>query len=225
MESALVVLSGGQDSTTCLYWAKSQFKVTALNILYNQRHLIECTSAEEIAKRAQVPFNRIVVGDLFQQIGDSALVNKTEDISTSHRGGQLPASFVPGRNILFLTIAAAYAYRLGIHQIVTGVCQTDYSGYPDCRQETIDNLKKTLSLALEWEFDILTPLMHLSKKQIVEMAIDLGVLQELAWTHTCYEGQYPPCTTCPACLLRAKGFKEAGIEDPLFVRAREEGLI
>ena len=133
--------------------------------------------------------------------------------SSSETG--LPNTFVPGRNLVFLTFAAAFAYRQGIRHIVTGVAQTDYSGYPDCRAETIDALQQALRLGMESDVEIHTPLMHLSKKQTVELASDLGALPALAHTHTCYNGVRPPCGNCPACELRAKGFAEAGIPDPL----------
>ncbi len=131
------------------------------------------------------------------------------------RTGELPNTFVPGRNLVFLTFAAAFAWQRGITNLVTGVAQTDYSGYPDCRQETIDALVPALNLGMEREFTIHTPLMDLSKKETVELARDLGALDAMALTHSCYNGKRPPCGECPACRLRAKGFEEAGIGDPL----------
>ena len=216
---ALVLFSGGQDSTTCLYWAINKFgkqNVETLNIFYGQRHSIETIYAEKIAKEiANVPYQKFKT-TLFQDIGDSALVQEGE-ISKKHRSSSnLPASFVPGRNILFLTIAAALAYKKDILNIVTGVCQTDFSGYPDCRATTIDSLETTLLLAMERPFKIHTPLMYKTKKETVEMAqLFPGCMEALAFSHTCYEGLRPPCQVCPACKLRIKGFKEAGINDPL----------
>ncbi|MEX0828602.1 MAG: 7-cyano-7-deazaguanine synthase, partial [Haliea sp.] len=133
----------------------------------------------------------------------------------------LPNTFVPGRNIIFLTFAAALAFQKGIEHLVTGVAQTDYSGYPDCREETITALEKTINLGMETEFQIHTPLMHLSKAETVRLARDVGALEAMADTQTCYQGKRPPCGECPACELRAKGFKEAGIRDPLIAQFAE----
>jgi 7-cyano-7-deazaguanine synthase len=220
-KKAIVLFSGGQDSTTCLYWAKKQFdEITAVNIDYGQRHQIEIDSARRIAVWSNTPIILInTFKELFPNIGDSALVSGG-DISKKHRSSdQLPASFLPGRNLLFLTIVASIAYKEGIHDIVTGVCQTDYSGYPDCRRETIDSLENTLSLGLDYPITIHTPLMHLTKAETVRMASNLeGCLKALSYSHTCYEGEVPPCGKCPACELRTKGFKEAGISDPLIER-------
>ena len=127
----------------------------------------------------------------------------------------LPATFVPGRNLIFLTYAAAFCWPREIRHIVTGVAQTDYSGYPDCRRETIDALAVALRLGMEMEFEIHTPLMSRTKAQTVLLAQELGCLEALALTHTCYEGMRPPCGRCDACRLRAKGFTEAGLADPL----------
>jgi 7-cyano-7-deazaguanine synthase len=132
-------------------------------------------------------------------------------------GTGLPNTFVPGRNLIFLTVAAAYAWQRDIGHLVTGVAEADYSGYPDCRQKTIDALQVALRLGMESEIEIHTPLMHLSKQQTVELARDLGALPAMAMTHTCYNGERPPCGVCPACVLRAKGFAEAGVGDPLLV--------
>jgi 7-cyano-7-deazaguanine synthase len=119
---------------------------------------------------------------------------------------------------VFLTLAAAFAWQRGISDLVTGVCQTDYSGYPDCRAETMTALQAALRAGLDHPVTIHTPLMYLTKAQTVTMMQELGHLELLAWSHTCYEGAVPPCGQCPACLLRAKGFAEAGIADPLLAR-------
>ena len=216
---SLVLLSGGQDSTTSLFWAINKgFLCEALIIDYGQRHRIEIESAVKIAKDVNVNYE-IISTDLFKQIGDSALIGQG-NISESHRVGNLPASFVPGRNILFLTIAGAVAFKKGIKNLVTGVCQTDYSGYPDCRDNTIRSINLTLNLGMDYPLQIYTPMMWLSKKEEVDLAKTFpGCLEALAWSHTCYEGVFPPCGKCPACVLREKGFKEAGIEDPLVRRA------
>jgi len=223
----LVLFSGGQDSTTCLYWAKHLFdqgnyvtEVVALNINYGQRHDIECSCAKIIAGMANVNLLTINLGELFTSIGDSALLTRSDNIIAKHRNGILPASFVPGRNIILLTIAAMVAYKHGISHIVTGVCETDYSGYPDCRRSTISHLQETLALGMEFtDLAIITPLMQKSKAETVRMAMGLpGCMNALAHSHTCYEGQVPPCGKCPACVLRAKGFGEAGVVDPLIER-------
>ena len=215
---ALVVLSGGQDSTTCLYWALDKFgsdAVEAITFDYGQRHRVELGCAARVAEFAGVPHTVMPI-DTFAALGGNALtdqnigVQKDADIETD-----LPNTFVPGRNIVFLTFAAAYAWQRNIEHLVTGVAQTDYSGYPDCRQETIEALQATIRLGMASNVVIHTPLMSLSKKETVLLARDLGALEVMALTHTCYEGRRPPCGECPACVLRARGFNEAGIEDPL----------
>jgi 7-cyano-7-deazaguanine synthase len=217
-ERALVVLSGGQDSTTCLYWATHRFgrdNVLTITFDYGQRHRIEIECAARVAELAGVT-NTCLPIDTFAALGGDALTDTSIPVDTlaSTRNG-LPNTFVPGRNLIFLTFAAAFAYQRGIRNLVAGVAQTDYSGYPDCREETICALQRSLRLAMESDIVIHTPLMHLSKAETVELARDLGGLSAMALTQTCYNGQRPPCGTCPACVLRAKGFREAGIEDPL----------
>lgn len=222
---ALVLLSGGQDSTTCLYWAKEHYKeVVALNILYGQRHSVECESAKKIATLARVEYHQINLGNVFQQIGDSALLNSDDDVTAEHRaGGGLPASFVPGRNIILITFAAAFAFKRDITDIITGVCQTDYSGYPDCRHSTMMQLGMTLKMALDYPVSIKTPLMKKTKKETVIMASLMpGCWDALSYSHTCYNGQVPPCGKCPACELRAKGFAEANRNDPLVDRTKRK---
>lgn len=216
--SALVVLSGGQDSTTCLYWAKTMFHaVRALTFDYGQRHRTEIYAAREIAEGANVPWSLISVPDVGKSIF-SALTRPDVEIKVEEAGSQarsLPNTFVPGRNIIFLSIAAGVAVSLGIRDLVTGVCETDYSGYPDCREPTIRSMEHTLGLALDSvDFSIHTPLMHLSKAKTVELALQVGAWGALAKTVTCYQGFIPGCGECPACVLRAKGFREAGQADP-----------
>ncbi|MCH6549107.1 MAG: 7-cyano-7-deazaguanine synthase QueC [Proteobacteria bacterium] len=215
---ALVVLSGGQDSTTCLYWALDKFgsnAVEAITFDYGQRHRVELGCAARVAEFAGVS-HKVMPIDTFAALGGNALtdrnigVQKEVDLETG-----LPNTFVPGRNIVFLTFAAAYAWQRNIEHLVTGVAQTDYSGYPDCRQETIEALQLTIRLGMASNVVIHTPLMSLSKKETVLLARDLGALEAMALTHTCYDGRRPPCGECPACELRARGFNEAGIEDPL----------
>lgn len=218
-EQALVVLSGGQDSTTCLYWALERFgrgRVEAITFDYRQRHRIELECAANVAALAGVGHTVLPI-DTFAALGGNALTDPAEPVPEGKdaRGGGLPATFVPGRNLIFLTFAAAYAWPRDIGNLVTGTAQTDYSGYPDCRRATIDALERTLSLGLERETRIHTPLMDLSKKETVLLAVELGALDAMALTHTCYRGERPPCGSCTACVLRAKGFSEAGIADPL----------
>jgi 7-cyano-7-deazaguanine synthase len=211
---AVVLLSGGQDSTTCLYWAidAGYAPIYALGFDYGQRHRVELEQAAKIAALAGAGWAALPLPTL-AAIGDSALIGEGE-VGALDRAG-LPSSFVPGRNLLFLTAAAAYAYKLEAHTLVGGMCETDYSGYPDCRRQTLDALEQAIRLGMEWELQIVTPLMRLSKRQTVELARRLpGCWEALALSHTCYEGQRPGCGKCPACLLRAKGFAEAGLADP-----------
>ncbi len=220
MTQALVVLSGGQDSTTCLYWALAEWgpgNVEAVSFDYGQRHRIELESSASIAKKAGVPHTILPI-NTFRALGGSALVGDGDVNGQDATNPHLPASFVPGRNLVFLTFAAALAYQKGIHNLVTGVAEADFSGYPDCRQNTLTALAFTLGLGMEWVINIYAPLMTLSKADTVRLAIQLGALEALADSHTCYEGTFPPCSQCPACLLRAKGFEEAGIADPLLDR-------
>ena len=216
-EKVLVVFSGGQDSTTCLYWAKKEYEqVVALTFDYGQRHRIELDCASHIASLAQVPYFILPI-DTFSKLSGNALVDSSMNIE-NHSHEELPNTFVPGRNLIFLTFAAAFAYQHQIQTIITGVCQTDYSGYPDCREDTIQSLEKTLFLGLDYQIKIITPLMHLTKAETVKLAVACHAMEGLSYSHTCYHGHMPPCLKCPSCLLRQKGFEEAGIEDPLLVR-------
>lgn len=221
-DKALVVLSGGQDSTTCLYWAIKRFgveNIATVTFDYGQRHRVELECAARVAEHAGVA-NTLLPIDTFAALGGDALTDATIEIQDGvDAASGLPNTFVPGRNLIFLTYAAAMAYRRGIGNLVTGVAQTDYSGYPDCREGTMTSLQHTLRLGMEFDVTIHTPLMHLSKRETVELARDLGALPAMALTHTCYNGERPPCGHCPACELRAKGFAEAGIEDPLRAEA------
>lgn len=225
MTKSIALLSGGQDSTTVLYWAKERFdEVVAVSFDYGQRHVAELEAAKEIAVRAGVGRHAILNAQFLSDIGGSALVDKSKELSAS--GGYsdaempegLPTSFVPGRNLLFLSMAAAVAVREGASDLVTGVCQTDYSGYPDCRREFVDSVEQTLNRAMPsscGSFTIHTPLMHMTKAETVKLARELpGCWDALALSVTCYNGKRPGCGQCPACELRAKGFEEAGETDP-----------
>ena len=214
--SALVLLSGGQDSTTCLYWAKRRFaKVVALGFDYGQKHSIELEQAEQIAKLAETPFS---VMDIRGTLCGSALTEHDLDVSAPHLvNPDLPASFVPARNALFLTLAAGRAYNLDIKDLVGGMCQTDYSGYPDCRRDFVDAQEKALSLALDDTIQIHTPLMELTKAETWKLAAELDVVDIVReMTHTDYNGDRTTYNEWgygrldnPASILRAKGYEEA----------------
>ena len=209
---AVVLHSGGQDSTTCLVWALKKFKkVYVISFDYGQRHKTELKAARSIARKLKVPY-KLVKLPFIKELTTNALTNSKLKIKM---GGNLPSTFVDGRNQVFLTVAAIYAKQKGIPNLVTGVCQTDYSGYPDCREEFIKSLERTLRLAMEFPFKIHTPLMKLTKAESIKLMQKLGGIKILKYTHTCYEGSRPACGKCPACLLRLKGFKEAGVVDPL----------
>lgn len=217
MNEAVVVFSGGQDSTTCLAWAQKKFsKVVALSFDYGQRHReAELGAAKAIADIADVP-HRIVDIQSFSSLSPSALTRGEIAVAMDGGLGGLPSTFTPGRNLVFLTLAASFAVGAGIRDLVTGVCQTDYSGYPDCRRETIDAIETAVRLGVaSADFRIHTPLMFLTKAETVQLADELGALPLLAFSHTCYFGRRPACGQCPACKLRLKGFAEAGIPDPI----------
>ncbi len=214
--SALVLFSGGQDSTTCLYWARERFRyVVAIGFDYGQKHRIELEQARRIADMAGVPYD---VYDVRGTLSGSALTEHDKDVAASHeQNPELPASFLPARNALFLTIAAGHAYRLGIADLVGGMCQTDYSGYPDCRRVFIDAMATSLSLALDRDLRIHTPLMYLTKAETWRLAAELGILDIIVeHTHTDYNGErserhawgYGKLDN-PASILRAKGYEEA----------------
>lgn len=215
-ESALVLFSGGQDSTTCLYWAKARFdRVEALGFDYGQRHAVELVQAVTIAALAGVPYT---VLDLRGTLGGSALTEAEKDVNAPHeRAPELPASFVPGRNAVFLAHAAAFAYTRGIRDLVGGMCQTDYSGYPDCRLDFIEAMARALGLALGTDLRIHTPLMHLTKAETWRLAKELGCLDVIVeHSHTDYHGdrseRHPwgyGRLDNPASVLRARGYEEA----------------
>ena len=208
-ESALVVFSGGQDSTTCLFWAKQRFsRVVALSFRYGQRHELEVELARDIAKEADVEFHVLDV-PLVGQLGSNSLTDKSITIDEVKPENSFPNTFVPGRNLFFLSIAAVFAREHGIFNIVTGVSQTDFSGYPDCRDAFIKSLNVTLDLAMDAQFKIHTPLMWLDKGQTWALADSLGVLDLVRTrTLTCYNGVVGDgCGHCPACNLRRRGLE------------------
>lgn len=228
MSSAIVLLSGGQDSTTCLHWALERFDVVhALTMHYGQRHASELDAAREIGKAATTHLTVDV--PTLRELADSALLSTDTPLEAT--GGLvdreapegLPTSFVPGRNLIMLGLAASYAVTRGAKTIVTGVCQTDYSGYPDCRADFIEAMAIAATLAMpssSGPIEIATPLMHMTKAETVALARKLGPAcwAALGRSVTCYEGQRPGCGKCPACTLRARGFGEAGEEDPACTR-------
>jgi 7-cyano-7-deazaguanine synthase len=233
---AIVVLSGGQDSTTCLFWAKHMgFEVHAVTFDYNQRHRREIEAAKKVAELASVLSHEIIeMGPILK--GTSPLVSdNTLEQYASHEvlPGGLEKTFVPMRNQLFLTISANRAYIHKAEALVTGVCEEDYGGYPDCRQQFIHALSHACNLGTFTGEDgapgslaILTPLMKLTKAATVDLALALpGCYAALAWTHTSYDGAYPPVGHDHATLLRQKGFEQAGVPDPLVVRAWYEDLM
>lgn len=206
---ALVVLSGGQDSTTCLFWALQRFdEVYALSFTYGQKHTHEVDIAAEICAEQQVPYEVMDV-PLLGQLGSNSLTDTTLEMDTDKPAGGPPNTFVPGRNLFFLSIAAVYARERGIFDLVTGVGQTDFSGYPDCRDNFIKSLNVTLNLAMDEQFRLHTPLMWLDKAQTWALADRLGVLELIRTrTLTCYNGVVGDgCGHCPACKLRREGLE------------------
>ncbi|UAL53910.1 7-cyano-7-deazaguanine synthase QueC [Bacillus sp. CMF21] len=207
-DKALVVFSGGQDSTTCLFWALKQFKeVEVVTFNYNQRHKLEIEVAETIANELGVRHHLLDMS-LLNQLAPNALTR--DDIEIEHKEGELPSTFVPGRNLLFLTFASVLAKQIGAKHIVTGVCETDFSGYPDCRDVFVKSCNVTINLAMDDQFVIHTPLMWIDKAETWKLADELGALDYVREkTLTCYNGIIAEgCGECPACHLRKKGLDE-----------------
>ena len=224
-ESALVLFSAGQDSTTCLAWALAHYdRVETIGFDYGQRHRVEMEQRGVVldALRAAFPAwaarlgpDHVVDASVLGQVADTALTGDAE-IRMQENG--LPNTFVPGRNIVFFTLAAATAYRRDLRRLVGGMCETDYSGYPDCRDDTLKALQVSLKLGMASRFVIDTPLMWRDKADTWQLATELGgpALVDLivAHTHTCYRGDRQTrhdwgygCGTCPACELRAQGYR------------------
>lgn len=205
-EKAIVVFSGGQDSTTCLFWALETFKeVEVVTFNYNQRHKQEIECAKAIASEVNVT-QHILDMQLLNQLAPNALTRNDMEIKEGE-DGELPSTFVPGRNLLFLSFAAVLASQVGAKHIITGVSETDFSGYPDCRDSFIKSLNVTINLSMDQQFVIHTPLMWLDKAQTWKLSDDLGVLDFVREkTLTCYEGVIGDgCGECPACKLRKSG--------------------
>lgn len=208
--TALVVFSGGQDSTTCLFWAKREFqKVYALSFLYGQKHAQEVEIARSIAQRADVEFDVMDVS-FIGTLGHNSLTDQTIIMDSEKPEEGVPNTFVPGRNLFFLSIATVYARERNINHLVTGVSQTDFSGYPDCRDTFIKSLNVTLNLAMDTQFVIHTPLMWIDKSQTWALADKLGVFELIRnETMTCYNGiPGDGCGHCPACKLRREGLEK-----------------
>lgn len=208
---ALVVLSGGQDSTTCLYWAKKHFgEVYAISFIYGQKHELEVELARRIASKAGVPFEVKNVSFISELSTGCSLTDNSIPMDSDKPADSVPNTFVPGRNMFFLSIAAVYAREHDIMNIVTGVSQTDFSGYPDCRDSFIRSLNVTLNLAMDEQFVIHTPLMWIDKAETWKMADELGIFDIIRHeTLTCYNGiPGDGCGHCPACKLRRHGLEE-----------------
>lgn len=222
---ALVLFSGGQDSTTCLGWAIQRFgRVETVGFDYGQRHRVELDVRPKILDQLRRDFpawsdklgqDHLLDMNLLSQISETAL---TRDVAIAMEDTGLPNTFVPGRNLLFLTFAAALAYRRGAKHLVTGVCETDYSGYPDCRDDTIKAMQLAINLGMDTRFVIHTPLMWIDKAATWALVHEIGGPRFLELvrteTHTCYEGDHEHlhewgygCGRCPACDLRAKGYE------------------
>lgn len=207
---ALVVFSGGQDSTTCLYWALGQFeKVCALTFVYGQKHALEVEVAERLAREAGVEWRKLDVS-FIASLASNALTDKSLPMDEEKPAGAPPNTFVPGRNLFFLSVAAVVARERGIRHLVTGVGQTDFSGYPDCRDSFIRSHNVTLNLAMDEQFVIHTPLMWLDKAGTWALADRLGAFETVRRdTLTCYNGiPGDGCGHCPACRLRREGLEK-----------------
>ncbi|MEL5897123.1 7-cyano-7-deazaguanine synthase QueC [Clostridium sporogenes] len=209
-EKAIVVFSGGQDSTTCLFWAKKKYKeVVAVSFDYNQKHKLELECAKDICEKYNIE-HKILDLNLLNQLAPNSLTRQDITVDKSAPKEGVSNSFVDGRNLLFLSFVAVFAKQRGINTIITGVSQSDFSGYPDCRDVFIKSLNVTLNLAMDHEFEILTPLMWINKAETWKMAYDLGVLDIVKEeTLTCYNGiKADGCGECPSCKLRKNGYLE-----------------
>ena len=209
-EKALVVFSGGQDSSTCLFWALKKFKeVHTVTFSYGQKHSLEVKMAEKLAAKSGVDFHLLDM-PLIGHLGANSLTDTSMTMDQEKPEGSFPNTFVPGRNLFFLSVAAVIAREHGIMNIVTGVSQTDFSGYPDCRDSFIRSLNVTLNLAMDEQFVIHTPLMWLDKADTWALADSLGVLDIIRnETLTCYNGiPGDGCGHCPSCKLRRAGLEK-----------------
>lgn len=215
-KKCLVILSGGQDSVTCLYLALSLYdQVEAITFTYGQNHKVELECAKNVCEKENVP-HKVVELDFFRNIVKSALIGNSDSDVNEIQSNGLPASFVPNRNALFLTLAHAYAQTCKADILMTGVCQTDYSGYPDCRASFVEAIIIALNLGSGVKIEVDYPLMYLNKAETFQLANELGKLKEvIELSHTCYRGDRTNlhewgygCNDCPACELRKKGYLE-----------------
>lgn len=213
---ALVIFSGGQDSTTCLGYAlKTYQEVVCISYKYGQKHSIELVQARKICDKLGVELHEIDIS-FFGELVDSALTHNGNVNEKHNRLKNLPSSFVPNRNALFITISHAFAQKISADVLITGTCETDYSGYPDCRKVFIDSIQETLKLSSECDIMIETPLMYLNKAETFKLAENCSVLDiVIEDSHTCYNGNRElkhdwgyGCGSCPACVLRMNGFNQ-----------------
>jgi 7-cyano-7-deazaguanine synthase len=217
-KKAVIVLSGGLDSTTCMGIAKAEgYELYPITFHYGQRHNREVVQAIEVGKHYEVKDHRIVDLTFLKDIGGSALTDDDLEVPTEAEEG-IPVTYVPARNMIFLALSSAYAEVIGATAVYTGVSAVDYSGYPDCRPEFIKSMEETINLATKagvtgQNIHVKTPLIHLSKKETIEAGLSLNVPYEL--TTSCYNGKETACGKCDSCQLRLKGFKEAGSTDPI----------
>lgn len=233
-KKAVVVLSGGQDSTTCLFWAKREgYELHAVTFDYGQRHSIEIEAARKVAGMAGVVTHEVIaLPGVLKSTSPLTSENELERYNNHEQmesviGDRVELTFVPMRNPFFLTLAANRAIALGARTLITGICQEDNANYPDCRNDFRDAFQLMVNKALGvCDFTVLAPLMYCSKKDTVLLARTLpGCWEALAYSHTSYDGKYPPTDMNHANVLRAHGFEQAGFPDPLVVRAWYEGLM
>lgn len=241
MSKALVILSGGQDSTTCLFWAKQNYdEVMALSFYYGQKHAVEVTAAGRVALMAGVEHSVVhippnVLVSSSPLLSDSELEQyQNYDSMVEQVGDRVEKTFVPMRNLFFLVVAANHALSYGCNVLVTGISEADGTNYPDCTSDFIRVAEAAINVSLMGfseaekgkDLVIKTPLIDLSKEDIVRLAYSMPACWEaMAYTHTSYNGEYPPSDNNHANILRAKGFEDAGLPDPLVMRAFREGLM
>ncbi len=235
MNRAIVIYSGGLDSTTCLFWALDEFdEVHTITFDYSQRHSIEIEYSKKTIELAERIKGKKVFSHYFKldlsQIGGSALTDLSIDVpkkrSDEEISSGIPITYVPFRNGVFLSITAAMAERHEVYNIIGGWNVLDYSGYPDCRGEFLNTFEKAINLGTKAgaegkNFKILTPLIKMKKSEIILFGKEHGA--DYSYSYSCYTGKEIPCGECDSCILRAKGFKEAGLEDDFLVRLRNEG--
>ena len=214
--ACLVVFSGGQDSATCLAWALDRYPhVETIGFRYGQRHAIEMTCREPLrAAMASPRLGADHVVDLTGTLAGLGATALTSEAAIAMTAEGLPNTFVPGRNLIFLAFAAALAYRRGLGHVVGGMCETDYSGYPDCRPEYYDAFNQVIARGTaKGDIKIKTPIIYLTKEQIIQKGVDLDAPLHLTWS--CYQNNDVACGVCDSCALRLRGFQRAGLKDPL----------